>query len=62
MKRPRPSSYPLPENVFYLKMELVGFELIKALIVFDSGADLMLTYLNNEMQFGIFLGMPSLGR
>lgn len=37
-------------------MELVEFELIKALIVFDSGADLMLTYPNNEMQIGIFLG------
>lgn len=42
--------------LFYLKMELVEFELIKALIVFDSGADLMLTYPNNEMQIGIFLG------
>ncbi|KAL6088784.1 hypothetical protein STEG23_022715 [Scotinomys teguina] len=34
------------------------FEFIKALIVFDSGADLMLTYLNNEMQIAIFPGMP----
>lgn len=39
-------------------MELVEFELIKALIVFDSGADLMLTFPNNEMQIGIFLGTP----
>jgi hypothetical protein len=42
-------------------MELVEVELIKALIVFDSGADLMLTYPNNEMQIGIFLGTPFLG-
>lgn len=58
MKRPLPASYLLPENVSYLKMELVEFELIKALIVFDFGADLMLTYPNNEMQIGIFPGTP----
>lgn len=58
MKWPLPSFYPLSENVFYLKMGL-EFELIKALIVFDSGADLMLTYLNNEMQIAIFPGILS---
>lgn len=37
-------------------MGLLEFELIKALIVFDSEADLMLTYLNNEMQIAIVPG------
>lgn len=39
-------------------MGLLELELIKALIVFDSGADLMLTYLNNEMQIAIFPRIP----
>lgn len=41
-------------------MGLAGFQLIKVLIVFDSAADLVFAFLNNENAAGIILEPASL--
>lgn len=47
---PLPCHLPVFFFFFIWIWGLVGFQLIKVLIVFDSAAGLMFIYLNNEMQ------------